>query len=259
MNNKFVVKGLFSLVALCATPNLILSAKASNEHLSSITSEIQTTEMPTKLISVPYINQNEIVFGCEAVSSTMLLQYYGYEISEKDFTDNYLIRKNWYKDDNGQAYGPDPHAAYSGDPYIEYGENCGFGSFAPSTAKSIGRVLDDTKHEVKNTTGVSLIDLKKNYIDKDTPVLIWTTMGMEETSCGRSWIINYIDENSPYKIGDEFTWMRNEHCLVFVGYDDNNYYFNDPYKNHGLIHYEKDLVNQRFLEMGKQSVVILKK
>jgi uncharacterized protein YvpB len=53
--------------------------------------------------------------------------------------------------------------------------------------------------------------------------------------------------------------MKGEHCLVLVGYDDNNYYFNDPYKNHGVIPYEKKLVNQRFLELGKQSVVILEK
>lgn len=264
MNNKFIATGLLSLASLCISPNLILSVKALGED--PISTEVSITaettkgvQTPTKLIYVPYINQNDIVYGCEAVSSTMLLQHYGYKISEKDFTDNYLVQKDWYKDVDGQSYGPDPHAAYPGNPYIDNGENCGFGSFAPSTAKSIDKVLDVTKHETKVTTGLSLIDLVKNYIDKDIPVLVWATMDMKQTSPGYSWIINYVDENSPYKVGDKFTWMRGEHCLVLVGYDDNNYYFNDPYKNHGLIAYEKDLANQRFLELGKQSVVILEK
>ncbi len=104
---------------------------------------------------------------------------------------------------------------------------------------------------------MSLEELVANYIDRGIPVLIWATMNMKQTSPGFSWIINYTDENSSCKNGDVFIWPRGKHCLVLVGYDDENYYFNDPYENHGLIAYKKTLVNQRFLELGKQSVVIL--
>lgn len=212
-----------------------------------------------KIIKVPYINQNDIVFGCEAVSAAMVLQFYGYSISEKDFTDNYLIKRDWYIDKKGVWHGPDPNAAYPGDPYKDFGVNCGFGIFAPGLAKSMNKVLNLSRHEVVVKTGIGLSDLVKNYIDNGTPVLVWATMDMKQSSPGRSWIIDYVDENSPYKIGDNFTWTRSEHCLVLVGYDDDNYYFNDPYKNHGLIAYNKSLVEQRFLEMGKQSVVIAEK
>lgn len=213
----------------------------------------------TKLINVPYINQADIIYGCEAVSATMVLKYYGYNISEKDFTDNYLIRRNWYIGSKGRVYGPDPNAAYPGNPYIGGGINCGYGCYAPSTAKSINKVLDPSKHETKFTKEKELTDLVTTYIDNDIPVLIWATMGMSPSKPGNSWIIDYVDENSPYKIGDVFTWISGEHCLVLVGYDNDNYYFNDPYKNHGIICYGKDLVNQRFTELGKQSVVILPK
>jgi len=266
MNFKFIIKELFLLQILIAT-NLSLPIRAMDvdnkkkiaTELSISSGEIKNSCAPTKLINVPYINQNEIVYGCEAVSSTMLLQYYGYEINEQEFTDKYLIKKDWFVGSDNKPYGPDPYAAYPGDPYKSSGENCGFGSFAPSTAKSIDKVLDAERHQTKVTTGMNLIDLIKNYVDKNIPVLIWATMDMKETSPGYSWIINYVDENSPYKIGDIFTWMKGEHCLVLVGYDDNNYYFNDPYKNYGLIAYEKNLVKQRFLELGQQSVVILEK
>ncbi len=216
-------------------------------------------ESTYKLIEVPYINQNQVAYGCEAVSSTMLLQFYGYKINEKDFTDNYLIRKNWCIEKKGRAYGPDPNSAYCGNPYICTGANCGFGIFAPATAKSIDKILDSSKHSSKVITGMSIENIVKDYISKGVPVLIWATMNMKASSCGYSWIINYVDENSKYKIGDKFTWIRGEHCLVLVGYDENSYYFNDPYKNHGVVSYEKDLVNQRYSELGSQAIVILNK
>lgn len=211
-----------------------------------------------KVIKVPYINQNNIVYGCEAVSSTMLVKFYGYDISEKNFTDKYLIKKSCHKGSNGKIYGPDPYSAYSGNPYISQGENCGYGSYAPSTAKSINKILNKKKHVSKAIIGLTLEDIIKNYIDKDIPALVWATVDMKPSSPGNSWTIDYVDENSRYKIGDKFTWTKHEHCLVLVGYDNKNYYFNDPYKNHGLISYDKNLVNQRFKELGSQAVVILK-
>ncbi|MBO6127105.1 MAG: C39 family peptidase [Clostridia bacterium] len=145
MNFKFIIKELFLLQILIAT-NLSLPIRAMDvdnkkkiaTELSISSGEIKNSCAPTKLINVPYINQNEIVYGCEAVSSTMLLQYYGYEINEQEFTDKYLIKKDWFVGSDNKPYGPDPYAAYPGDPYKSSGENCGFGSFAPSTAKSIG-------------------------------------------------------------------------------------------------------------------------
>lgn len=41
-----------------------------------------------------------------------------------------------------------------------------------------------------------------------------------------------------------------------MGYDNENYYFNDPYKNHGLIAYKKSLVEKRYEELGKQCIHI---
>ncbi len=261
MNKRFLSLPLTCLCIffyLCTVLNVSVFASEALINYEKYTSLSESNfKIPSKIINVPYINQNEIVYGCEAVSATMLLQYYKYSISEKDFTDNYLIQKDWYQDSDGKIYGPDPNAAYPGNPYIAGGNNCGFGSYACSTAKSIDKILDFSKHKTKVTTGMSLDDLISNYIDKDVPALIWATMDMKQSNSGFSWIVNYVDENSPYKIGDVFTWIRGEHCLVLVGYDDDNYYFNDPYKNHGLVYYEKSLVNQRFLELGKQSVVIL--
>ena len=93
-----------------------------------------------KIIDVPYLNQLDVVFGCEAVSATMVLQFYGCDLSWRDFTDSYLIRRDW-RIDNGVIYGPDPWAAYPGDPYKESSLNCGYGCYAPCLAKSMNKVL----------------------------------------------------------------------------------------------------------------------
>ena len=221
----------------------------------------ETNIQTEKIINVPYINQDEIVSGCEAVSATMLLQYYGYEITAKDFTDQFLIKKDWYitKNKNKIIYGPDPNSAYSGNPYKKSGENCGFGCYAPALTKSLNKALDKQTHEAIVTTGTSLNDILENYVNKDIPVIIWATMDMKRAKKGMSWTINYTDENSVYNKGDKFTWVSGEHCLVLVGYDEDNYRFNDPYKNHGLISYKKNIVEKRFTELGNQSVAILKK
>lgn len=233
------------------------SANELKLPVSNESNSISISCISKKIIDIPYINQNDIVYGCEAVSSTMILKYLGYEISGKNFADEYLIKKNWHIAEDGKMYGPDPNAAFPGNPYVSSGINCGFGCYAPSTAKSINKVLDENKHKTKITTGSSLPELQKNYIDNDIPVLIWATMDMKPSRKTCTWIIDYTDENSSLKHGDEFTWIAGEHCLVLVGYDDTNYYFNDPYKNHGLIGYDKSLVEKRFEELGKQSLVVI--
>lgn len=218
--------------------------------------QINAWQEESKIINVPYINQNNIVSGCEAVSSTMLLRYHGYDISETYFANNFLTRRNWFIGKNGRMYGPDPNAAYSGNPYKRSGANCGFGCYAPAIGKALSKVINHDIHKVLVTTGINLDQLVSTYIEDDIPVLVWATIGMIPSKRTCSWIINYTDENSHYKKGDRYTWVSREHCLVLVGYGKDRYYFNDPYKNHGVISYSKDLCRKRFNEMGKQSVVI---
>ena len=250
--NKRFIAIFISLVLFLAIP---INAAALGEEI--MLNNGYKDKGVTKIIDVPYISQNEILYGCEAVSSTMLLRYYGFYIDENDFTNNYLIKKDWHYGSDGKMYGPDPNAAFAGNPYLCSGINCGFGCFAAATAKSINKVLDNNYYTAKAIKGFDLDYLITNYIDKNQPVLVWATMDMLESRLTCSWIIDYVDENSSYKIGDTYTWRAGEHCLVLVGYDDDNYYFNDPYKSHGLIAYKKDLVRQRYNEMGKQSVAMM--
>lgn len=120
----------------------------------------------------------------------------------------------------------------------------------------MNKILSQKGLKAVVTSGLKLVDLTANYIDKGEPVILWATMDMAPSRLGTSWIIDYVDENFHLRLGDFFTWNGNEHCLVLVGYDSTRYFFNDPYKNHGLIRYDKGLVESRFLEQRSQSVVV---
>ena len=58
--------------------------------------------------------------------------------------------------------------------------------------------------------------------------------------------------------GETFTWISNEHCMLLVGADEENYYFNDPYDGHGVIGYPKALVEDRHQAQHMQAVAVVK-
>ena len=196
-----------------------------------------------KLIwDVPYISQEEkFPSGCEMVSSAMVLQYYGYSVTAEELIDVYLDKEDFYWEDD-ILYGADPYKAFAGDPRDSWSCGC----YAPVVEKTLNRVLSG-KQKAVDTTGTSLKDLEK-HIDTQDPGLVWASINMEPTCPGNEWIA--VDS------GRTVRWISPEHCMVLVGYDEDKYYFNDPYESNGLVSYSKSLVEKRFQELGYQSVVI---
>ena len=195
-----------------------------------------------QVLDVPYISQEEgYPSGCEMVSSTMLLHYYGYSITVDELIDGYLETVDFYWED-GLLYGADPSKAFAGDPQDSWSCGC----YAPVVEETLNRVLSEGLTAV-DTTGKSLSSLEK-YIDTGVPVLVWVSIDMQPTYPGDEWVA--VDS------GETIQWVSPEHCMVLIGYDEDHYYFNDPYESNGLVSYDKDLVEERFEELGYQSVVI---
>ena len=86
------------------------------------------------------------------------------------------------------------------------------------------------------------------YIDHDMPVIFWASIDLKETIYGPDWQL--LD-------GSSFFWISNEHCMLLVGYDEESYYFNDPWHNHGCIAYEKMLVEKRHREQYAMAVAVV--
>ena len=174
----------------------------------------------------------------------MLLNYYGYNISVREFINNYLIKKPLSEN-------ADPHSAFYGDPYGTV-----YGCFASVIAKSMNKFLKNHKARViKNKDLEYLID---NYLDYGHPILIWTTIGMLKPTKGNSWFINYTDENATTEKEKKYTCLKHEHCLVLIGYNDNNYIVNDPNQTKDKVfgQYKKTLFEQRYKEMGSEALIL---
>ncbi|MGN1112597.1 MAG: C39 family peptidase [Acutalibacteraceae bacterium] len=209
-----------------------------------------------RIEDVPFISQNgKYPSGCESISTTMLLQYYNYKITPETFIDGYLHTDYLRESKDGTSVvGPDPYTAFIGSPYLEASLGC----YPPVIVDALNKIFDETtsKNTAVNTTGKSLQELIDTYIVQDEPVLVWATMNLWQPVETDSWIVEGASEKSPYKDGDLYKWIANEHCLVLTGYDENYYYFNDPLYYKETVKYEKSAFEQRFEEIGKCSAAI---
>lgn len=195
-------------------------------------------------IQAPYIDQSGAYpTGCESVSAVMLLQFLGVDITVDEFIEKYLEKQD-FEERDGELFGPDPREYFCGSPYDEDS----FGCYAPVIAGAMKRVLGGT-YTVKDESGTDTAELIRLYIDKGMPVVYWACINMREPVIGPQWKL--LDT------GQIFTWVSNEHCMLLVGYDGEGYYFNDPYNNNGLIHYPKEVVEERHRAQHMQAVGVL--
>lgn len=198
-----------------------------------------------KRIEVPYLDQSGAYpTGCESVSAVMLLQYLGYDISVDTFIEQYLEKED-FEEREGVWYGPDPRTHFCGSPYDEDS----FGCYAPVICKALEQILGDA-YEVSDRTGTEIDILIREYIDREMPVVFWACINMREPITGPQWKLK--------ETGETFTWISNEHCMLLVGYDEEGYYFNDPYDNNGVIRYPKDVVKDRYKAQHMQAVGVKK-
>lgn len=218
-----------------------------------------------KIIKVPYIDQTkEWPTGCESVSAVMLLQYLGIEISMDQFVGNYLETTPLFEKE-GKLFGGNPWKVFVGDPADDQSMGC----YAPVIRKAMELAIRERngRHntklhtesrqaeardlpdwEVVDLTGVPMETMLREYIDDDNPVIFWASIDLKETIIGPEWILT--------DTGEIFTWRSNEHCMLLVGYDEENYYFNDPWQNHGTIGYRKALVEKRHAEQYQMAVSV---
>lgn len=203
------------------------------------------TEIASKYIeNVPVIKQfPNYPTGCESVSATIALQYAKEKITVDEFIDNYLDKSSNFYYANGKNYGPNPNETFVGNPRSK----SSFGCMAPVIEKALKKYYGNNDYVI-NATGKSLEEIKKLFIDAGYPVLVWVSINMIDTYYTSSWYL----EN-----GEQYKWLANEHCMVLIGYDSDNYYFVDPYKGSEVM-YKKDITEKRYKELGMQAVVIVK-
>lgn len=206
---------------------------------------------------VPVIcQQPDYPSGCESVSTTMILQYYGCDITPDEFIDNYLPQDYFHESADGKngLAGPDIASVFIGTPYSKDALGC----LPPVINYAVNNYFDDKYPQLTavDISGSSMDNLITNYIAKGEPVLIWSTMNMWQPVVTYEWTVENAADYSTYKDGQICQWLANEHCLVLIGYDEDYYYFNDPNYSSAPIPYGKEIFEERYKELGKCAIII---
>lgn len=193
------------------------------------------------ILEVPLISQTDCGYltGCELVSGAMLMNYYEQGITAQDLYE-VIPKSDNPIDENG--IGISPNQYFIGNPRYANGYGC----YAEPLLQAMNQLLSEGWHAV-NISGTDLETIESNYLMQKTPVIIWATFRMTEPEMGKRWML---------EDGTDFQWLAGEHCLVLVGSDENYYYFNDPDHPGEVIGYERDLVELRYEQLGKQAIII---
>lgn len=223
------------------------NVKDDNKQLAEQRAEEYDGNKYFTLKDIPLLNQNpDYPNGCEAVSATMLLNYYKIDITVQEFIEHYLMKDNVYEKD-GKRYGPNPASYYAGDPKDK---KRGWGVFEPVIEDAIQKVLMDYSNDpnfipilVKGSESYQPLDF---YMNERKPIMIWTTIDYEEVNEVYEWI-SYDKKNT-------YTYPKNGHAVIITGFDENYYYVNDPLEEERNIPVERNKLEKSFDSMGRQVI-----
>ena len=194
--------------------------EVSEEQTQEPTSESESQETRRVYLDVNNILQNpELPTGCEAVSATIVLNYYGANMSKTELVDKYLP----YSDDPNQGF-------CGGTPYDKPdGSDLQWVAAAPiATAMNQALVAHGMNYTAKDISGTSFENVL-TYVKNGQPIVFWALENM--------------------RVGS--------HTLVLMGYDLDAgvCYFADPMKE-GIQAYSVDSTRYAYNTRGQYAVVV---
>lgn len=217
----------------------IISLESSVTSLESEYSKL-TKEYEEKnsfyIEGVPTINQYpDYPTGCEAVSLTILLNYYNISVTAEEIV-NALDKEPLIYTKDEIKYGGNPELGFIGDPKTSNS----FGVYE----KPIAKLANIYKPGINVATGTSFEDIL-NIVKGGKSVLVWTSMNLVVPYISRSWIYE--------PTGETIYWKANEHAVVIIGYTPDKVIISDPMG--GKIKYQSlTLFKERYDYFGKRAL-----
>lgn len=195
-----------------------------------------------QISGVPKLEQSrKYATACESLAAVALLQYYGLEIDIDLFISQYLPIADYpVLGEDRELHAESPWDFFIGDP----ARSNGFGCYSGAIVKAVNAYVPELAEELRD---VPLSQLCTDYIDRGEPVLLWATIGMAETRKGHSWIL---------PDGSWFTFIRPEHALVLIGYNEDSYIFVDSLADGKTTAYPREAVEKAYAALYAQAVVI---
>ena len=244
-----LITKISGFIAILGIMVLFFPNNPSKEVLPSpIKMNTPKTIQTTHIIPFKGLSQEGFQTGCESVSTVSVLQHYNIDITVDEFIQKFLPYKEFYKKD-GRIYGANPHEYFAGNPY----KTASLGCYPKVILKALNSTKNanypgmDTLHfeDISNSDMDSLLT---KYIVHDIPILLWVTIDMKPSYAGMKYA---LEDGTPYN------WTAQEHCVVLCGYTAESYYLMDPLKDGATIACPKEIVEQRYEELGKYALVII--
>lgn len=225
-----------------------LSEKVENNVSAVSESEVSEEKSVPKehqIRDFPLIYQMpELPTGCEITAMTMVLHYYGYPVSKEIMASQYLptVSLNLHYREDGRLYGNDLREFFVGDPFSQSGYICG--TEAILTASNQYLKDQDSSLQAIDKSGASVEELYE-LVSRDTPVMVWVTIGMEDRRTPDGW----YTEN-----GDYVDWSTNDHGAVLIGYTEDTVTIADPIS--GIVEYSREQFESVFSSRENQCVIL---
>ena len=186
----------------------------------------------------------ELPMGCEAVSGSIALKWYGFKVDKFSL----LPYQPMMESPKNGVWG-DPNKVFVGNP-----RTYKWGCYSPVIKKAIEGYFEAnnvTDYEVISLDGSVFTDLYKE-IDNDNPIILWVTTWMQDVERGDSWKL---------EDGSTFVWTKHEHCVCLIGYDTqkDTVIISDPYDSKGTVEYPRATVEKVYKQLGNMALVIHKK
>ena len=197
--------------------------------------DVDTSKYIELRLDVNNVEQNpELPTGCEVTALTTVLNYLNYDVDKLTLADLFLPK--------GEIGKTHPDEAFIGNPR----DKNSYGANAPVLAKTANDYLTrmESKHKAYDVSNTEFSELIK-YLYDGYPVMIWATVDMKASYPTTKWNLD----------SGEYQWYSKFHCMVLVGFTEDEYIVADPLKQ-GLTYYKKDLVETRYNELNKQAIVI---
>ncbi len=237
------------IVQTIETPPSAATTTATETTTEAVTTttaayaERVTKESGTVLIAdVPHLTQTRnYATACESLAAVGLLQYYGIDIDTDTFIAQYLPVADYPTlGSDGALHAESPWEFFIGDP----ARSDGYGCYSGAMEKAINAMMPSLAIVQRN---MPLETLCAAYIDRGEPVMLWATIDMAPVQEGHSWFL---------PDGTWFTFLRPEHALLLIGYDENSYYFSDSLADDAVIAYDRAAVETAYNAMYQQAIVV---
>lgn len=196
------------------------------------------------MLDVPLISQMpELQNGCEITSTAMLLDYTGAKVDKIGLADEMKKDKTEIqRDEKGYIrYWGNPKDGFVGD--VTGKEGIGYSIDPCALEPLVSKYYDKG---ALNLTGTSIKALEEN-LKLGKPIVVWVTSDFSRPREFEYW----KDKN-----GNEVKAYFLTHAILLTGYDEENFYYNDPLNNKKDEKVSKGYFKTIWREMGEKALTI---